>query len=275
MKRVEVRREDFVYLQGLLKEATGVLLDDGKEYLVVSRLGSLCYRREIDLAALIAEVRHDPDLRDEALDLLLNHETSFFRDWKPFEGLRAHVLPRLCAAAEARGDRVLRFWSCACSTGQEPYSLAMLCLDALGSAKWQVEITATDVSARAVERARQGSYNALEVNRGLPSHTLLEHFDKEGVRWTVKPHVKELVTFRQLNLNHPWPTLPAFDLILLRNVLIYFDWDDRRAIFTRLRQVVRPSTYLLLGSAELTMNLTDEFASERVDGALFFRRKEG
>lgn len=274
MKKLErtLAPADFRYLQGLLREATGVVLDEGKQCLVAGRLGNLCYQRGVDLGGLVAEVKRDDALRVEVLDLLLNHETSFFRDWKPFEGIRHHLLSDLCAAAERRGERTLRIWCSACSTGQEPYSVAMLLRDHLDLDRWNVEITASDVSAPTLERAEAGRYSAVDVNRGLPSQALLRHFEQTGIRWRVRNEVRELVSFKRINLIEAWPTLPPFDLVLLRNVLIYFDRDTRAGIFERLLGVLRPGAYLLVGSAEMTMKLTQQLRCRRVDGATYFQR---
>lgn len=271
----KVARADFRYVQRLLKERTGVLLDEGKEYLVSSRLGSLCYQHKIELSELLQRSRKDPELCDQILDLLLNHETSFFRDWSPFEGIRKHLLSELCEAATARGEHTLRFWCCACSTGQEPYSLAMLCRESLDLSRWRVEITATDVSERTLDKAQRGEYSALDVNRGLPSQALLKHFDQVGLNWRVRSEVREMIDFRPLNLIEEWPSLPPFDLVLLRNVLIYFDQDSRAGIFEQLKRVLRPSGYLLTGSAEFTMNLTRDFESRTLDRTIYFRLKRG
>ena len=222
---------------------------------------------------LVEEVRRDRGVREVVLDLLLNHETSFFRDWSPFEAIRSHLFPRVCEAAEARGVRRLRFWCAACSSGQEPYSLAMLCLDHLDLERWEVEIVASDVSERTLEFARSGSYTALEVNRGLPSQALLRHFEQDGIRWRVRREVRELVRFERVNLVAPWPRLGVFDVILLRNVLIYFELDTRRSIFRALKGALRRSGYLLLGGSELTMSLTRDFEHERLGKSSCFRLK--
>lgn len=272
MKR-SLPRHDFRYIQRLLKETTGVVLDEGKEYLIGSRLGGLCYELEVELPQLITLMKTDATARARAVDLLLNHETSFFRDWAPFEGIRDRLLPELCEAAERRGERTLRIWCAACSSGQEPYSLAMLCHESLDLARWTVQIIASDVSPITLDFARRGSYSGLDVNRGLPSQALLKHFDQDGLQWRVKRHVRDLIEFKQVNLVEDWPSLPPFDLILLRNVLIYFDLETRRAIFTRLQPVLRRSGYLLLGSAELTMNLAQDFSCLRVGKAMYFQMK--
>lgn len=274
MIKRSVTRSDFRFLQRLLYETTGVRLDDSKEYLVASRLGSLCYKRSVELGELIAAVRREPELRGLVIDLLLNHETSFFRDWDPFQGIRDQILPDLCEGARERGERTLRIWCAACSSGQEPYSLAMVCAEALDLSEWNVEISATDVSLPTLEVARQGSYTALDVNRGLPSASLLRHFEQDGIHWRVKRELRELVSFRQLNLvAEEWPVLPPFDLILLRNVLIYFDMETRGNVIGRVKSALSRTGYVLLGGAELTMNLTRDFELRRIGKTIYFRLK--
>lgn len=274
MIKRSVTRSDFRYLQRLLYDATGVRLDEGKEYLVASRLGSLCYKRSLELSELISQTRRDRELRRLVIDLMLNHETSFFRDWDPFQGIRDEILPDLCESARARGEHTLRIWCAACSSGQEPYSLGMVCAEALDLSQWNVEISATDVSKPTLDVARRGSYTALDINRGLPSASLLQHFQQNGVHWQVKPHIRDLITFRQLNLvGDEWPVLPPFDLILLRNVLIYFDMETRGKVVGRIKSAMTRSGYLLLGGAELTMNLTRDFELRRIGKTIYFRQK--
>lgn len=187
-------------------------------------------------------------VQDHVVEAMTINETSFFRDTHPFRALSGHILPELLSA----GARPLRMWSAAASTGQEAYSLAMLVSDDFAKAP-APSILATDVAQSVLNRARSASYSQLEVNRGLPARSLVRHFEQDGRVWRVKKHITAMVRFQQLNLGGPWPALPAMDLILLRNVLLYFDQHTRTTVIERAAATLRPGGYLILGSAETVM----------------------
>jgi chemotaxis protein methyltransferase CheR len=252
-------RSEFDFLRALVRERSAIVLEPGKEYLVESRVVPLLRDRQLgSVAALVGALRQDPhgDLAREVVEAMTTNETSFFRDLHPFEALRTVLLPTLLI--QRATDRKLRIWSNACSSGQEAYSLAMLLYEHVPAVRdWNVSILATDLSRRMVHRTGQGRYGQLEVNRGLPAQMLLKYFDRRGTEWEVKPQLRRWVQARELNLIGPWPPLPRFDLIMLRNVLIYFDREARRTILRRARQALRPDGYLFLGSAETT-TMADE-----------------
>jgi chemotaxis protein methyltransferase CheR len=153
-------------------------------------------------------------------------------------------------------------WAAACSSGQEPYSILMTAQDTPELSGWKVDMLATDLSLEMLERARKGEYSQLEVNRGLPATTLVRHFERLGLGWRISPALAAQVQFRQLNLMRPFPAMGKFDVIFLRNVLIYFDLATKRDILRRVRQVLAPDGHLFLGAAEMTMGVDD--AWERV-----------
>jgi chemotaxis protein methyltransferase CheR len=189
---------------------------------------------------------------------MVTTETSFFRDVHPFETLRTTVLPDLLR--RRRAERRLGVWCAACSTGQEPYSFALLVREHFSElAGWRVDILATDLSADVLARARAGRYGQIEVNRGLPAALLVKYFRQHGATWELNEDVRRMVEFRELNLTRPWPALPPADLIFLRNVMIYFDVETKRSILGRAARALRPNGYLLLGGAETTLNLCDSF----------------
>jgi chemotaxis protein methyltransferase CheR len=163
---------------------------------------------------------------------------------------------------EARRDvRTLKFWYAASSTGQEPCSVAMLIDDAFPELlQWDIGHLATDISRRSLERAAAGSYSQLEVSRGLPSRLLVKYFEKRGASSRISQRIPRSVTFRELNLNARWPWLPTFDVVFLRNVMIYFDVASRLRILDHVHEVLRPDGSLFLGGAETTLNLHDRFA---------------
>ena len=249
--------EAFEYVRDLLRRESAIVLDTGKEYLVESRLTPLARQfGQCDVNAFVSglKARFDPVVARQVVEALTTNETSWFRDGDPFTALRTTVLPDL---VQRRPGRHLRIWSAACSSGQEPYSIAMTALDTPAVAGWHVEVLGTDLSEEMVARACSGTYSQREVDRGLPAAVLAKHFVREGAGWRVAPAVAAGVAFRQLNLIRPFPPLGRFDVVFLRNVLIYFDLDTRSDVLRRVRQVVAGDGYLFLGAAEMTMGVDD------------------
>ncbi|HEU5115257.1 MAG TPA: protein-glutamate O-methyltransferase CheR [Isosphaeraceae bacterium] len=263
-----LRPDDYQFLARLLAQNLGHDLGAGKEYLLESRLRPVVLKAGLpDLAALVNRLRGrtDPQLRDTVLDALSTGETSFFRGSSAFEALRRQILPALI---EARSRvRRLSLWSAACSTGQEPYSLAMLLIDEFPQVQdWNLTILATDASSIALQRAEEGRYTRSEIRRGLSEERLMRHFEPLGDRWSVRETVRRSVRFRRLNLLDPFGfRAEEHDLILLRNVLLYFDTARKAALFARLRSVIAPDGYLLLGESETILGLTDAFALPSTD----------
>jgi chemotaxis protein methyltransferase CheR len=263
----------FQTLRQFLYERSGLSLDGDKLYLLESRL--LPIAREaglIDLASLTKRLQAgDRELAQSVIDAMTTNETFFFRDRIPFDKFRKVMLPRLLDARAA--DRRLRVWCAACSTGQEPYSLAML-LDeeARRLTGWSIEILATDLSHRAIEIARQGLYSQFEVQRGLPITLLLRYFQRAGDRWQVNEFLRSRVTFREFNLLSDFRPLGTFDAIFCRNVLLYFDVPTKRDILARLSKALAPDGFMLMGSAETVIGLSDAFAPHREHPTLFVQK---
>lgn len=266
---------DLDWLRHLVRTRSAIVLDEGKDYLIESRLMPVA--RTAGFATLgdfLTAARHPASaaLRDRAVEAMTTNETSFFRDAKPFDALRDAILPELLMRRSA--TRSLTVWSAACSTGQEPYSLAMLLHDRFPElASWQVRILGTDLSTAVLDRARSGRYSQLEVNRGLPAPYLLRYFARDGAGWQLSAPIRDAVEFQPLNLIESWPSLPPLDIVLLRNVLIYFDVDVKRRILARVRGLLRPDGYLFLGGAETTLNLDDTFERAPFDHASCYRLK--
>ncbi|MEK7314931.1 MAG: protein-glutamate O-methyltransferase CheR [Candidatus Eisenbacteria bacterium] len=264
----------YAYLQRLLLERTGIVLESGKEYLVEARLHAMTHAEGAGsvsalLDALQREERQGP-LQRGAVEAMLNGETSFFRDHYPFEALRTTLLPELMAARA--GTKSLNVWCAASASGQEAYSVAMLLREQMPSLnEWNVRILATDVSESVLQRARQGVYRQIEVNRGLPAAYLVKYFERAGEEWRVKERVREMVTFSQLNLIEPWPSFPRPDLILLRNVLLYLSSEARRTILQSVVKTLRPDGYLFLGGGETMLALDRTFESVRIGKAVCYR----
>lgn len=253
--------DDYDFICKLLRDTSANVLESGKEYLVETRLAPILHRLALSsVRDLVARLRAPGNaaLVVQVVDALMTTETSFFRDVHPFESLRKIVLPDLIRRRAS--ERALSIWCVASSTGQEPYSLAMLLRESFPELKtWKVSLLATDLSREVLARAREGRYNQLEVNRGLPAPLLLKYFERHGTQWQLSEEIRKLVDFREMNLSRPWPPLPRMDLVLNRNVMIYFDVATKKSILGRIAQLLRPDGYLLLGGAETTFNIEDSF----------------
>jgi chemotaxis protein methyltransferase CheR len=257
--------DTFAFVADLVARRSAIRLEAGKEYLVESRLGPMARERSLGIDEYVRRLRAGvgDDELGAVVEAMTTNETSWFRDVAPFAALRSHVLPLLREAGA--GDR-LRIWSAACSTGQEPYSILM----ALGDGAPSVDIVATDLNEQVLARAREGVYSQLEVNRGLPAAMLVRHFERVGAHWRVRADLRSRVQFRRHNLMDPPPPGP-FDLVFLRNVLIYFDLPTKRAVLDRVARVLRPGGMLVLGAAETTLGVHDRF--ERIEaGAAVLHR---
>lgn len=252
----------FTFVRELVRAESAIVLEPGKEYLVESRLVPLARQAgHPDVNGYVAELstRRNPAALMQVVEALTTNETSWFRDSDPFTALRQSIFPAL---ARNRSRRELRVWAAACSSGQEPYSILMTAQDTPELAGWKIDMLATDLSQEMLDRARKGEYSQLEVNRGLPATTLVRHFERAGLNWRISPALTAQVQFRQLNLVRPFPPMAKFDVVFLRNVLIYFDLATKRDILRRVRQVLAPDGHLFLGAAEMTMGVDD--AWERV-----------
>jgi chemotaxis protein methyltransferase CheR len=254
---------DFDYVRTMVRQKAAITLEDDKVYLVDARLSGLARREGFDsVGTLVTKLRGRVNgLQQKVIEVLTTNETFFFRDFHPFEALRLNLFPEFLQKRSA--ERCLRVWCGASSTGQEPYSIAMLLREEARFAGWRTEIVATDLSTEVLERARSGSYIQAEINRGLPARLLVKYFHQQGGTWNLKDEVRRMVDFRCVNLIETWPALPPQDIVFLRNVLIYFDVPTKQQILARVRRILRPDGYLFLGGAETTMNLDDNF--ERVD----------
>ena len=265
--------EQFSALSSLLKDETAVVLDSGKEYLVESRL--TCLMREEGfptLGDMIDTVlqRSNPLLNKKVLLALTTNETSFFRDLAPFDFLKGTVLPEIMK--NRAQTKTLTLWSAACSSGQEPYSMAIALKEACPDlASWRVKIMASDINPSVVSKAKEGVYSSLEVNRGLPIQLLLKYFHQKGEQFFVSEEIKSMVSFFEQNLIASWPATQV-DVLFLRNVLIYFDTDTKRGLFEKVKAILAPDGYLFLGTAETPYRIVEGFA--KVNGATNVYKKE-
>ena len=262
---------DFEILGRFIRRESAIVLGEDKRYHLQTRLEALAQSRGETLPDLVARARRaDDSLRTAIVEAVTVHETLFFRDARVFSILRERLLPCLIEARRIR--RSLVIWSAACATGQEPYSLAMTLLEYFPElADWNVRIVATDISEQALQKARAGVYTKFEVNRGLPAVLLTKYFEHKALRWSVAPSVRRIIEFRQFNLLDPWLG-PRPDLVLMRNVLIYFDQETKKAILQRLSDSIAPDGMLLLGTPETTWGICDAWERLSEKDVTYFKR---
>lgn len=261
-----IARRDFDFVRALVLKRTGIVLDDRQAYLADSRLVPVADKLVLpDLEALVGRCRDNPDGPESLalVEAMTTNETSFFRDIHPFDALRLHLIPALIRSRQA--DKKLNIWCAASSTGQEPYSVAMVLHDHFPQlASWKVQIIATDVSSAMIARGRDGLFNQIEIGRGLPAPLMLKHFDRQGTHWRAKDHLRRAIVWRQMNLVTPWTGLPAFDVIFIRNVLIYFTIETRRLILERIAGQMRDDCHVFLGASENVIGVTNKLSSVSV-----------
>ena len=252
---------EFDYLRRLLRERSGLVLSQDKQYLVESRLMPVARRAGLDsLSNLIHNLKRldaEPLIVD-VVEAMMTNETFFFRDRIPFDHLRDTIVPALTKARAAH--KRIRIWCAASSSGQEPYSVAMVLKDmAANLAGWRIDILATDLSAEVLEKAKAGVYSQFEVQRGLPIQLLIKHFTQVGDCWQLSPEIRSMVQFRPFNLLNDFGPLGTFDVVFCRNVLIYFDQDYKVAVLDRLARQIDRDGFLVLGAAETVVGLSEQF----------------
>ena len=257
-----MKPDDFNFLAALLKRQSGLMLSPDKVYLIESRLMPIARKRGSEsLDDLVADLRKCPEtdpLVKQITDAMTTNESFFFRDIKPFDQFQKVVMPALLAA-RAQTKRI-RIWSAACSSGQEPYSLAMI-LREMGPklAGWRIEIVATDISNEMLEKSKAGFYSQFEVQRGLPVQYLVKYFSQMGDKWKIDPSLREIIQFREFNLLHESAGLGQFDVVFIRNVLIYFDNKTKCEILGRIYKLLPADGFLYLGGAETVLGISDKF----------------
>lgn len=255
---------------------SGISLDDSKAYLIEGRLGALAQQHGCEsFGALISRARSDPSraVERKIIDAITTNETLFFRDTAPFDLLRHKIVPELIDRRRRAGACRIRIWSAACSTGQELYSIAILLKELLGDPdRYGVRLLGTDISDDAVARASKGIFSPLEVSRGLPPELRGRYFSPRDGNWQIRDEVRVMASFRRLNLMQDFSSLGKFDIILCRNVAIYFNESDRRALFARLERCMEPDSYLMIGSME-SLAGTPRFESKRYLRSVYYQLK--
>ncbi|MEZ6063440.1 MAG: protein-glutamate O-methyltransferase CheR [Planctomycetaceae bacterium] len=264
---------DIDYLRASIQKRSGNVISASQSYLLEARLKPVAESAGLhDVHALVAELRKNPGnpLHQTVTEAMTINETSFFRDMQPFDALKENVLPQLIE--DRRSERSLSVWSAASSSGQEAYSIAMLMRANFPQlATWKVSILGTDLSDEMVRRTTEGVYSQFEVNRGLPASMLVKNFDRAGLNWQVKPELRSMVQARKLNLTDPWPTTVKYDVVFIRNVLIYFDVETKKQILQRVYQAMRPDGYLFLGGGETLIQMDVPFERFSAGKTVCFR----
>lgn len=272
-EQMNLSSTDFRYICDLVLDRSAIVLEPGKEYLVESRLTPLARREGLSgLDELIARLRGRSvnGLETRVVEAMTTNETSFFRDLHPFNALQKTILPELLERRSS--ERTLRIWSAAASSGQEIYSIAMLLREQFPQlAGWKVRLLATDLSDEMVQRANEGLFSQLEVNRGLPAPLLLKYFEKQGAQWRINAEIRSSIEFRRMNLVEQWPRIPDMDVIFMRNVLIYFSVESKRDILAKVRQVLARDGALFMGAAETTFSLDDSFERVQIEKTSCYR----
>ncbi|WP_119301896.1 CheR family methyltransferase [Dongia deserti] len=252
---------DFEFICQILRERSGLVLTNDKAYLLESRLLPVARKWKLptfdDLVRVIRTKMDEAVIRD-VVEAMTTNESFFFRDTKPFDQFKQLVLPALMKSRAA--SRTIRIWSAACSSGQEPYSLAMILSEMAAQMNgWKIEIVGTDLSTEILARAKEGLYSQFEVQRGLPITMLVKYFAQIGDRWQINAKLRSMVQYREFNLLHDPMQLGRFDVVFCRNVLIYFDQPTKTRVLNSVAKVMPEDGFLFLGGAETVLGITDKF----------------
>ena len=253
--------DDFNLLAKLIRDRSGLTLTKDKGYLLESRLLPVARQYSLKtLEELVMKLRSRPDnaLIRDVVEAMTTNESFFFRDIKPFDQFKTVVLPHLMSIKAA--TRSIKIWSAACSSGQEPYSLAMILKEEKAKLTgWNIDIIATDLSTQILQKAQLGQYAQFEVQRGLPIQLLVKYFKQNGDRWQIDQSIRDMVRFRPLNLLEDFSSLGGFDVIFCRNVLIYFDQPTKAQVLDRMSRQLSSDGFLFLGGAETVVGITNKF----------------
>ncbi|NCC50996.1 MAG: protein-glutamate O-methyltransferase CheR [Spartobacteria bacterium] len=280
---MNISQVEFDLLRGYIQEHCGILVGDEKSYLIESRLAQLVVENGCtDFRQFYQKAKNDTagTLRDKIIDAMTTNETLWFRDGGPWALLREVILPEFIETLASGKKHRIRIWSAACSTGQEPYSIAMLLEDILstpaghGVRAEQFEIMATDISPSALFLAISGRYNQIAISRGLDQAHRDRYFEKKGAVWELKQTIRKRISFKQFNLQHSLAPLGSFDMVLCRNVAIYFSSDFKKDLFARIANVLHSTEgYLLMGSTESLIGYTDAFNMLDKRGVIYYKVK--
>ena len=257
-----LKDSDFDYIRDLVAKRTAIVLDTNKYYFVESRLDpivdELGLKSPAELVLQLRKVPTSSQLHQKITEAITINETSFFRHLPSFRALQDHVIPKLLDSRT--NQRELSLWCGACSSGQDPYTIMIILYEKFPQlVNWKLRFVATDISNKILEKAKEGKFSQLEINRGLPAQLLSQYFVKNDLDWQVKPEVRKRIEFRQLNLIESWPPLGKMDIIFLRNVLIYLDGPTKQKVISKAKELMHPDGFMFLGAAEMPMKLANTF----------------
>lgn len=275
---LKIKPEELTQIITYVKELTGIILDTSKAYLIESRLGPIA--EELGCKSyleLYHKSRSDNGklIQNRIIDSITTNETFFFRDNTPFELLRYKVMPDTFDRLSELGRRDLHIWSAACSTGQEVYSIAIILKELLGKDfnQWHIKMLGSDISDAAITKASYGRYNRTEISRGLTENQLQKYFNPDGNYWRIKDEIRSMAVFQRQNLLQPFIGLPKFDIILCRNVAIYFSPENRKILFNRIADQLNEKGILIIGSSESLLGISDRFDRKNYLRSVFYQLK--
>ncbi|MCA1792362.1 MAG: protein-glutamate O-methyltransferase CheR [Desulfotignum sp.] len=281
MTKITINAEEFRNFARYILTISGIFLGAGKEYLVETRLGPIMTRLGCrSYAELLQKAKNDhkKNLEYEIIDAISTNETYFFRDKAPFQLLQHKIIPDLIDRRTAKnyGQKpAIRLWSAANSTGQEIYSIAMILVEmGITPEKYNIRLFGTDISDAAIAKASYGLYNKFEAARGLEPSRLQRYFDVHENGYKIKDRIRAMAQFKKMNLMQPFSQMGKFDIILCRNVMIYFTPEDRKRIYENIAKVLEPDGYLLIGSTESLINDTNLFSSSKYLNSVFYQFKQ-
>ena len=266
-----MKQEDFDLFSVIVYQRSGLVLSKEKTYLLEARLPAVARKYNLasieDLAKTYRETRKE-GMAFDITEAMTTNESFFFRDQKPFNIFKNVILPHMLST---RYTKKIRIWSAAASSGQEAYSIAIVCLEAAAElAGWTVEIIGTDISREMIIKAKSGIYSQFEVQRGLPVNMLVKHFTQvSGDKWQINPNLRNMVSFKEANLLTGSTALGTFDVVFCRNVLIYFDTKTKTKVLTDISNMLAKDGYLILGGAETVMGISDKFKADPTERGLY------
>ncbi len=256
--------DDFVFLCALIKKRSGINLAADKKYLIEARLIPLAQKLGfVDISGLTSEIKltNNEEVIKEVVEAITTNETSFFRDIKPFDYLKNNILPHITKHLQASGEKEIRIWCAACSSGQEPYSIVMTLLENPDKTQGcSIKIISTDIDRTMIDKAEKGIYTQFEVQRGLPITHLLKYFVKtepNGEKWQIKENIRKMVKYEFMNLLDSYASIGKFDIIFCRNVMIYFEPALKAEILSKFHLCLKSHGVLFIGGSESIVDAHD------------------
>jgi len=278
---VKISLDEIKVLSKYVKDTTGIFLDEGKAYLIETRLKNIVEETGCtSYGELYAKAKTDVSktIERKIIDAITTNETLFFRDSGPFELLQHKILPDLIDNRSTKSSGLLplpiKIWSAACSTGQETYSISMVLKELLSDiSRYSIKLVGTDISDAAIAQASYGTYSKFEIERGLTHDKLQRYFNSKGDKWKVKDEIRSMASFRKLNLMLPFNGLGKFDIVFCRNVAIYFTMEDRKKLFEKIADILERDGYLIIGSTESLTGVCPRFEPKRYLRSIFYQLK--